>query len=232
MRIGRFLIFVVALVGVVLVGASRADADVVTYSESLEGAGGEGSVFSFSLPQFDPKLGTLTDASYRVTDHIIFQMLAIDAEGNPATVGFFTFSSGLVLNGPGLTFKDTSLTENLDIIFDCVGLSLSDFDECRFQTGSFTRIPDLGLSPLIGTGSLPLTVSQAEDDFCFAQSSPGVEAPCIPNSVNLPLTVAVTYDYQKAVPEPFSGLLLLTGIPLSALAHRRAQSALKKYPHP
>jgi hypothetical protein len=238
MRIWRFLIFVVALVGIAITQPPRAQAAVVTYSQSLSGEFTEGPVttFSFALPRFNPSMGALLDASYQVTTNIFFPILAFDAEGNPAIVDFFNFSAGQTLNGPGLTFKDPFFTSNFDIIFNCVGGSLSEWSDCSSQSGSFTRIPDLGLAPFIGTGSLPLKLGQSEgSDFCTAVTSSGDPAFCIPFASQVGLTVAVTYNFDETrptVPEPLSGLLLLTGIPLSALARRRPQSALKKYSHP
>jgi hypothetical protein len=206
--------------------AEHASASTLVYSTSFDHWPGpyEGGAAPLSAiwPQFNPAWGTLTGVEYDIAGLMHYYVTKL-TDGQVSI--YYSLSSGLTLNGDGLSYRSPGATASFDGIYNW-SLGSPDFTTApslalapvgttitRDLDVDITRMPDLGLGPFIGTGTVTLTISRSMDDVCYRiDGQPSVG--CGSSGYS---TAAMTYTYDPAqhdagVPEPASAAMLLAGV--------------------
>jgi hypothetical protein len=189
-------------------GTAGAKAAMVTYTvdaaatlvpATTSSVSGVNYTDTSTLPQFNPALGTLTDASFSY-DYVA----AIDVAGSGGAVG--QISGELFANGIDTGISATGGGFGPGGISDLSGAFSGTYDD-----------PDL--SNDIGTGSTTFAWDTTGDYITIAFGTPTASL-----EATSPSPVSVTYTYTAAVPEPAS-LSLLATAGLALLARRRQLTA-------
>ncbi|MGF1632779.1 MAG: choice-of-anchor E domain-containing protein [Phycisphaerae bacterium] len=206
--------------------ATAAQAATVTFGPILFDNGGldytAGSNGSFSMPQFDPGLGTLLSVTVEVTGNSFGGSNALDNQSAQAGEASVTIGSNIFVTGPSSLLILTQPSETnsgpvaaddggpIDFIgpdaISVVGTSSTDTDSDLLTTS---------LSPYIGLGSVIFNFSSFVNTANSATVSPTFSTTS-PPSFNF--TATVTYEY---IPEP-TGLSLLALGALPMVRRRRA----------
>jgi hypothetical protein len=211
------------LLPIVMSSVVAARADTVSYTSFISGDLNCNSefpceIFSLSVPQFDPTLGTLSGVSWTFAD---FQQYVIYLGESSVTSGemyTFSYTEGDVSAILGL--DASTMEEEYWTTCGC-DRSLQDFDAINDEVGASGTVPDD--SPFVGTGSVAIQV-QPFFDASFPLIAPPNGGSVYPGigGVSDSMTLTVTYDYA-ATPEPSGGVIVLGVAFLIALglkAHR------------
>jgi hypothetical protein len=207
---------------------SSAHADSVTFGPTLFDNGGPnytaGSSGSFSLPQFNPALGTLTGVNLAITGNSFGGSNYYENLGDNSGSATVTIGSNITVTGPASLVVITLPSESNTGPIGPYDGSLDPSDSVTVTGTSSSDSasnaltnPPTNLSAYIGLGSAPFNFSSTVNNSSSSTASPGVSGNTPPD-FNFDATI--TYTYSE-VPEPASIGLIAVALPLLAARRRR-----------
>lgn len=222
----RFLSLAALGLGVAVAAAGQVRADSVAYTDSIRLTNGSWSA-NFTLTQFNPSLGTLTEVDFSLDGAVTGSVTAKNTDVAPEDITT-NIGANLKLKTPGgattivLSSPDWMTTD----LAVAVGASVTHDNETGSdpETNSYTASNGTKFTQFIGTGNitLPLTASSTTS----ASASGNVNASL---STKSSADVTVTYDYTPAtpvVPEPATvSVVLLAGAIGAGAMLRRHRNA-------
>jgi len=207
----RFLSLSTLGLGALIATAGNVRADSVTYTDSIPLTNGGWSA-NFTLTQFDPSLGTLTEVDFSLDGSVLGSVTAKNTDVAPENITT-NISAILKLKNPGGSSNivvSSPIWTTTDLAV-AVGASVTHANETGSdpQTNSYTASNGSKFTQFIGTGNITLPVTAAS--ATSASASGNVNANL---STSSSANIDVTYDYTPGtpvVPEPATMSVVLLG---------------------
>lgn len=218
----RKLIIALASFIASMIGANTVCAAQIIQTQIVSGYTCQLCGFTATFDQFDPAQGTLVGMRVSISGEQFFSASIYPAPGcedDCDPTGYYGFSVGYTLNGPGFPHLDPGAGQFFALINQSGPVSYFDQPPPLPNTFDYTTSTD-DLNPYIGTGIVLFEIGESEDsDFCATDG----EALCFLQSS---VQMAVTLTYFTA-PEPATigmlggGLIALVGARRKSLARKR-----------